>query len=118
MQRRPQGWAAAFTAMASPCEVLADIADRDEAMSLGELAAAEAARLERLLSRYRDDNVIHAINHAAGRPVTVDDETADLLDFADRCFTLSNGLFDVTSGVLRRMWRFDGSSRVPARSAV
>lgn len=118
MQRRPQGWAAAFTAMAGPCEVLVDVADRDEAMSLGDLAAAEAARIERHLSRYRDDNLIHAINHSAGRPVTVDDETADLLDFADRCFALSDGRFDVTSGVLRRLWRFDGSDRVPSRAAV
>lgn len=118
VQRRPDGWLAAFTAMASPCEVLLDVDDRDEATSLGELAAAEAARIERHLSRYRDDNIIHAINHAAGRPVLVDDETAGLLDFADQCWRLSEGRFDVTSGVLRRVWRFDGSDRVPSRAAV
>jgi thiamine biosynthesis lipoprotein len=118
VQRRPDGWLAAFTAMASPCEVLLDVDDRDEAASLGELAAAEAARIERHLSRYRDDNIIHAINHAAGRPVLVDDETAGLLDFADQCWRLSEGRFDVTSGVLRRVWRFDGSDRVPSRAAV
>lgn len=118
VQRRPDGWLAAFTAMASPCEVLLDVDDRDEAASLGELAAAEAARIERHLSRYRDDNIIHAINHAAGRPVLVDDETAGLLDFADQCFHLSEGRFDVTSGVLRRVWRFDGSDRVPSRATV
>jgi thiamine biosynthesis lipoprotein len=118
LQRRPDGWLAAFTAMAGPCEVLLDVDDRDEAASLGELAAAEAARIERHLSRYRDDNIIHAINHAAGRPVLVDDETAGLLDFADQCWRLSEGRFDVTSGVLRRVWRFDGSDRVPSRPAV
>lgn len=118
VQRRPDGWLAAFTAMAGPCEVLLDVDDRDEAASLGELAAAEAARIERHLSRYRDDNIIHAINHAAGRPVLVDDETAGLLDFADQCWRLSEGRFDVTSGVLRRVWRFDGSDRMPSRAAV
>ncbi len=118
VQRRPDGWLAAFTAMASPCEVLLDVDDRDEAASLGELAAAEAGRIEQRLSRYRDDNIIHTINHAAGRPVLVDDETAGLLDFADQCFRLSEGRFDVTSGVLRRVWRFDGSANVPSRAAV
>jgi thiamine biosynthesis lipoprotein len=104
--------------MAGPCEVLADVDDPGEAASLGELAAAETARIEQLLSRYRDDNLIHRINQAEGRPVVVDDETAGLLDFADRCYALSEGRFDVTSGVLRRLWRFDGSDRVPARRAV
>ncbi len=118
LQRRPEGWHAAFTAMAGPCEVLLDVDDRGEAASLGELVAGEARRVEQLLSRYRDDNVIHRINHAAGRPVVVDDETAGLLDFADHCWRLSEGRFDVTSGVLRRLWRFDGSDRVPARAAV
>jgi thiamine biosynthesis lipoprotein len=118
LQRRPDGWRAAFTAMAGPCEVLLDVDGKGEAASMGELVAAEALRIERLLSRYRDDNVIYRVNHAEGRTVIVDDETAGLLDFADRCFTLSVGRFDVTSGVLRRLWRFDGSDRVPSRAAV
>ena len=118
LQRRPDGWQAVFTAMAGPCEVLLDVDGRGEALSMGELVAGEALRIERLLSRYRDDNVIHLVNHAEGRPVLVDDETAGLLDFADRCFILSEGRFDVTSGVLRRLWRFDGSDRVPSRAAV
>ena len=50
---------------------------------------------------------------AGGHAVIVDDETAGLLDFAARCHALSDGLFDVTSGVLRAAWRFDGSSRLP-----
>jgi thiamine biosynthesis lipoprotein len=41
-----------------------------------------------------------------------------LLDFADQAFKLSDGAFDVTSGVLRRLWKFDGSDNVPSRKAV
>ena len=118
LQRRPDGWCAAFTALGSPCEVLLDVDDRDEAAALGQAAAGEAARIEGKWSRYRDDNLIHEINHGAGRPVTVDDETAGLLDFAARCFVLSEGRFDVTSGVLRRAWTFDGSANVPTRTCV
>lgn len=104
--------------MASPCEILVDARPRPVAARLLALAAAEALRIERKFSRYRDDNIVHAIHHAGGRPATVDDETAALLDFADRCHRLSEGRFDVTSGVLRRVWRFDGSDRLPSPEDV
>lgn len=107
-----------FTAMASPCEVIVDTDDRAEALSLIELAAGEAERIECKFSRYRTDNVVHEINHAAGRPVTVDDETAGLIDYAVTCWEMSDGLFDITSGALRRVWTFDGGSIVPSDDAV
>ena len=106
-------FAGRFEAMASPCTVLVDGDDRDEAAALVEIAAAEALRIERKFSRYRTDNLIHEINHAAGRPVEVDEETAHLIDYAVTCWEMSEGLFDITSGVLRRIWKFDGGSRVP-----
>jgi thiamine biosynthesis lipoprotein len=115
LARKDGTWRAAFDAMAGPCEVLLDVEREAEARPLAEAAAAETRRIERKFSRYRDDNVIHAINNAAGRPVVVDDETAGLLDLAARCHAVSGGRFDVTSGVLRRIWRFDGSDRIPSR---
>lgn len=116
--RRDRYWQGSFEAMASPCELLLATDDEQEAIELTQLVADEAWRIEQKFSRYRDDNIVHAINTAAGRPVRVDEETAQLLDFADTCFHVSDGHFDVTSGVLRRAWRFDGSDRVPSRKAV
>ncbi len=107
-----------FAAMASPCEILIDSDDFAAAARLLEAAASEAWRIEQKFSRYRDDNIVHAINHAAGAPVTVDSETARLIDFATTLHTLSGGRFDITSGVLRRAWTFDGSDRVPDTNAV
>jgi thiamine biosynthesis lipoprotein len=104
--------------MASPCEVHVSEPDRALAEHIAALVAAEAARIEAKLSRYRRGNVIDAINTAGGRPVVVDEETARLLDYAAELFDLSDGKFDVTSGVLRRAWRFDGSDRVPSRDVV
>jgi thiamine biosynthesis lipoprotein len=98
--------------------VLIDGDDRDEAAALVETAAREALRIERKFSRYRTGNVIHEINHAAGRPVPVDEETAHLLAYAATCWEISGGLFDITSGVLRRIWKFDGGHKVPGRQAV
>lgn len=41
-----------------------------------------------------------------------------MIDFASRCFELSDGLFDITSGVLRQVWKFDGSDRIPEPAAI
>src|SRR4029078_10994782 len=45
-------------------------------------------------------------------------ETARLLDFAENLWRLSDGKFDVTSGVLRRAWKFDGGSRAPSPAEI
>ena len=42
-----------------------------------------------------------------GRPFRVDDETARLLDYGAALWRLSEGAFDLTSGVLRYAWNFD-----------
>lgn len=112
------GWAGRFMAMGSPCEVLLDTAGRDATQSVSDAVAAEAWRIEDKFSRYLDGNVIRRINTASGHPVEVDEETANLLDFAATLHELSAGRFDVTSGVLREAWQFDGSDRVPDAAAV
>jgi len=104
--------------MASPCEVLIETADAATAARIGGIAAGEAARIERKFSRYRVDSVVTLLNESRGRPVAVDDETAALIAFAKHCHELSGGAFDVTSGVLRKLWRFDGTNRVPSAAEV
>jgi thiamine biosynthesis lipoprotein len=104
--------------MASPCEVLVCSDDLDVAEAALRAGREEALRVERKFSRYRTDNLIHQINHAQGAPVTVDEETTALFDYAASCHEMSDGMFDVTSGVLRRVWKFDGSSRVPDEEVV
>lgn len=107
-----------FGAMASPCEILVETADADEARQLSELAAAEAWRIEDKFSRYANDNVVARINSAAGEAIDVDSETGSLLDFGNTLYEVSDGRFDITSGVLRGVWTFDGSDKLPAREAV
>jgi len=104
--------------MASPCEVLLDSVSHRDASEILDNAATEALRIEHKFSRYRSDSVIQKINTSGGNPVEVDDETAKLLDYAAECYSISDGLFDVTSGVLRKVWKFDGSDCVPEQSAI
>ncbi len=104
--------------MASPCEILLATDSRSLAQEILLLSYTEAKRIEQKFSRYRTDNSIYQINHSNGTPVPVDEETANLLDFAQQCYQLSEHKFDITSGVLREVWKFDGSDNVPEPAAV
>ncbi len=104
-----------FSAMASPCELLIDTGEQALAQYMLECVASEALRIEKKFSRYRNDNVIYQINNSQGKTIEVDDELARLLDFSEQCYQMSDGLFDITSGVLRRIWKFDSSDRIPSR---
>lgn len=83
------------------------------------LAAAEVERIEEKYSRYKQSSTLSTINRAAGdgEVVVVDEETAALIDYAFGCYTKSDGLFDITSGVLRRAWNF-ATGKLPADEAV
>jgi FAD:protein FMN transferase len=107
-----------FTAMASVCEVLLPLMSEQAALSIGTIAAQEAWRVEKKYSRYRDDSVTAWIHENRGTIIEVDEETAALIDFASQCFDLSEGLFDITSGVLRRAWTFDGSDGIPEAAVI
>lgn len=111
-------WSAQFQAMGSPCEILLEIDDQATARKLGWMAAQEVWRIEEKYSRYRTGNIVHRINHSHGRPVEVDEETAFLLDYAEQCYQLSDGLFDITSGLLRKAWHFDGGSTLPSLQQI
>jgi FAD:protein FMN transferase len=52
-----------------------------------------------------------------GRWIDIDDETAQLFSFADSLFVASEGLFDITSGILRRVWNFR-APRIPNPSEI
>jgi thiamine biosynthesis lipoprotein len=104
--------------MASPCTILVETDDSTEAEALLGVAEGEARRIEQKFSRYKRDNLVDQINHAEGRSIDVDEETAMLINYAATCYEMSDGMFDITSGVLRRVWTFDGGSRVPTRDAV
>lgn len=108
-----------FGAMASRCEIVLAGVPASQALAAARQAEAEVRRIETRYSRYREDSIVSRINAAAGtgRAVAVDDETAGLLAYADRLHALSGGLFDLTSGPLRRAWDFR-SGRVPAEEEV
>ena len=118
LDREASYWVGRFMAMGSPCEVLIEEAPEALARQIVEAAAGCAWRIERKYSRYRSDSVVHEINSSAGRAIVLDEESAALIDFAVTLTQMSEGRFDITSGVLRKVWTFDGGSVVPSQAQI
>ncbi len=118
--RHGDAWLFQFSAMGSDCEVhIAGAVSEEHARNAAQAAILEVRRIEAKYSRYQPDSIVSQINAAAGQgtPVAVDDETAELLAYADRMYWASDGLFDITSGVLSRAWDFR-AGRMPTREAL
>jgi thiamine biosynthesis lipoprotein len=108
-----------FKAMGGPCNLRLEVNDQTDADAAIKAAVGEVQRLEKKYSRYTTDSLTTQINRAAGggKPVPVDTETAGLLSYANTLWQQSNGLFDLTSGVLRKAWDFK-SGRHPQQSEL
>jgi len=111
-----------FDAMACPCEVVIDgvatLGGAAAAQALALRAVAEVRRIETTYSRYRPDSIVSRLNAAAGgAPIACDAETVALLAYAHSLYDASGGLFDITSGVLRRAWDFK-ARQVPTEAAL
>lgn len=117
-QQGEGSYKALFNAMASPCELFIDTSDKEIAKRVGEAVAKEAWRIEDKFSRYQATSVVGQLNAKAGQKCYIDQETYLLLQFAQQCYELSEGLFDITSGILRRAWHFDCSDNIPSQETI
>ena len=103
--------------MGTRCSISLYALSEAEARTRAQPAIADVARLEAKYSRYLEDSFLSELNRVAatGGAIEVDAETASLLDYAQTCFVESEGLFDVTSGLLRRAWNFqpEGQTALP-----
>ncbi|MFT5504044.1 MAG: thiamine biosynthesis lipoprotein [Gammaproteobacteria bacterium] len=104
--------------MASPCEILVDTLEKKLAAGIIETAVNEATRIEHKFSRYIAGNIVDRINQSNGKWVELDSETERLIKFCRQCYDISDGLFDITSGILRRLWKFDDRHKVPSKKAI
>ena len=106
-----------FKVMGGPAELQLYLQTSDTAVF--QLAENEARRLEKKYSRYLSNSVTSTINAYAGKPegTDLDEETAALLNYADIAWQQSDGLFDITSGVLRKAWDFK-SKQLPKQKQL
>jgi len=108
-----------FKAMGSPCSMQFFADSKLKAEAVYRLAVDRIAQLEQRYSRYRDDSLITEINRRAGSGIKtpLDSETLALLQYADHCYRESKQLFDVTSGVLRRLWNIN-QAELPSKNEI
>jgi len=101
-----------FQAMGTECEIQFFTERQGLAKKTAELVISDVRRLEARYTRYRSNSFLSKINRVAamGGTIKVDQETAGLLDYAATCFQQSDGLFDISSGILRQAWRFDAEA--------
>ncbi len=83
--------------------------DTDE---LFEGCFALAKEYESLFSTTVEGSDIYKINHAAGEPVTVSDETLALIQTGIDYAKETNGAFDITVGALSSLWDFSNNDGV------
>lgn len=105
--------------MGSPCHLVLYAEDEPTARSVAAEAVEDVKALEARYSRYRPDSLLSRVNRLAVEKngVVVDEEMAALLDYAQTCYQQSDGLFDVTSGILRQAWNFSGD-RLPEQRDI
>ena len=97
-----------FTAMGSPCEIQLYSTSSSYAAGAAQAIIFDIERLQSKYSRYVPESFLSEINRVAlkGRKLAIDEETASLLNYAQTCYEQSDGLFDISSGVLRKVWNF------------
>lgn len=97
-----------FKAMGCPCNVQLYAPNHAKAQQVIDALLTEVQRLEQKYSRYLSNSLLSQINQSAGQAqgIVVDEETAALLDYAANCYQQSDGLFDISAGILNQVWTF------------
>lgn len=87
------------------------IAQEEEGENLLDECIAEVKRIEVLLTEFSETSQTAQINQAAGkRFVEVDAETFQIIQRSLGISKLTQGAFDITAGVLKKLYNFKGDS--------
>ena len=62
---------------------------------------------EKKFSEYRDSSMVWDINHAEGKPVKIDSEMYEMLQYAEKLYKDTEGAFDISIGTVMNCWDFD-----------
>ena len=108
-----------FQAMGSYCEVQIFDDSRINAKKRARQIAGEVVRLERKYSQVDRQSFLSQMNFSAGSKlgIKLDNETVSLFDHARACYEQSDGLLDITAGILRRVWDFN-RNKIPRQADI
>lgn len=111
-----------FSAMACPCLIMLEHEDisidpqffKDHIRQM----ADEVWRIEKKYSRYLINSPLSEINNSAGHYVNIDQETYQLLHVSDVLWEESGGMFDISSGIFRKIWNFKNQDNIPTPQEI
>lgn len=110
-----------FNSMGCSCSIQFYAQDPSHAQIVFQKCLAESTRLDQYYSNFTSTSFTAEINRHAGEKsgIIVDNETAGLLDYAEYCYEMSDGLFDITAGILQRAWNFkENPPKLPTQSFI
>jgi len=107
-----------FRAMANPCVIFIEHQDTSSVQTVMHHMAEEVWRIEQKYSRYLESSALSKINTGTGQSVSIDAETYHLLKLSDVLYEESQGMFDISSGIFRKIWSFDQQQQIPTQSQV
>jgi FAD:protein FMN transferase len=85
-------------------------------------AYEEMLRLEKILSEWRPDSEVSAINQGAGKPIGVGADTFAVIEKSVWAGAVSEGSFDITFQSMSELWKFGDAAeekpRVPSPAEV
>ncbi len=82
--------------------------DETEAAKGFEAVMAEMKRIDRMMTTWLPDSEVSQINANAGiKPIKVSDETFAVITRAQDVSRRTRGIFDITVGAFRGLWKFD-----------
>lgn len=82
--------------------------DEPKAVDAAQAVFAEMKRLDKVMTTWLPDSEVSRVNTAAGdKPVKVSDETFAVIARAVDVSKRSNGIFDITVGAFKGLWKFD-----------
>lgn len=87
------------------------VANEGEGESLLDKCVAEVKRIEHLLTEFSDTSFTSLLNQSAGKKsVRVSDEVYSLLSRCKEISRLTQGAFDITAAVLKKLYNFKGET--------
>jgi thiamine biosynthesis lipoprotein len=106
---QPQAYKRAMKLMGNQFELTVVAHTKEWAYRMIDEGVKEIQRIEKLLTTFSDDSETNLINRNAGiQPVTVSDETFNIIKRSIKFSSITQGAFDITYGSIdKRLWNFD-----------
>lgn len=110
----------AWRALGTECRLQFVAPDKASADTFATAAQQWVARFELRYSRFLPSSELSRINAAAGRTwIEIDEEMSQMLDLSGSLHFMTQGVLDVTSLPLLRLWDFRAPApRIPADAAI